>query len=422
MAGRYVSGEGNLEFNGSPVIVRSFADIIRSFYLKSQMTFSNEDKFKALAIVNVFETSRPFGDYAACVVLNDGAGVSYGINQFTHRSGSLAAVVRKYLAAGGQVERENLTASLPTLNKTSKAAIAKLASDATFKAALRAAAITNEMRDAQNATAFDLYLRPALDICEKRGFTLPLSLAVVYDSVTHGSWNRIAAKVARKEEKAWVTDYVRARHAWLTRTPRLKATNYRTKFFLDQIATGNWHLLLPLRVHGVLLSEPPAVAGGLTQATTDAAPSTPSDPAMSTSDLQPPATAGGTDKSTFQSAADTFDRLDGVVSGVMTRSDRAKSLWTTVGGTLWQAAWAVFGFFAGLPREVWIVVAIIAGLLMLLFLYRQIALGRIREEGDGTRIKRIGRKRPDKSHLSDPVFSVSSARSAFYQGERTNQL
>ncbi len=44
------------------------------------MTFTEIDKLKAVAIVNIFETSRPFGDYAAYAVLNDGAGVSYGIN------------------------------------------------------------------------------------------------------------------------------------------------------------------------------------------------------------------------------------------------------------------------------------------------------------------------------------------------------
>lgn len=49
------------------------------------MTYTENDKLKALGIVNIFETSQPFGDYAACVVLNDGAGVSYGIDQLSAR-------------------------------------------------------------------------------------------------------------------------------------------------------------------------------------------------------------------------------------------------------------------------------------------------------------------------------------------------
>ena len=69
------------------------------------MSFSEKDKLKALAIVHIFETSKAFGDYGACVVLNDGAGVSYGINQFTHRSGSLLEVITAYFRNGGTVGR-----------------------------------------------------------------------------------------------------------------------------------------------------------------------------------------------------------------------------------------------------------------------------------------------------------------------------
>ncbi len=96
------------------------------------MIFTEKDKLKALAIVHVFETSNPFGDYAACVVLNDGAGVSYGINQFTHRSGSLAAVVREYLGRGGQIGRDRLIATLPQLGRKTVAAINDVGADALF--------------------------------------------------------------------------------------------------------------------------------------------------------------------------------------------------------------------------------------------------------------------------------------------------
>ena len=81
--------------------------------------------------------------------------------------------------------------------------------------------------------------------------------------------------------------------------------------------------------------------------------------------------------------------MDAAVTGVVTRTDRAKSLWTTVGGTIWQAAWAVFGFLVGLPREVWIVVAVIAAVLMLAYLYRQIVLGRIREVNNSDHTARL---------------------------------
>lgn len=355
------------------------------------MNYTEQDKLKALAIVNIFETSKPFGEYAAVAVLNDGAGVSYGFAQFTHRSGALCDVVERYLATGGQVGRDILRASMPLLRSSRPFAREKLATDVRFKKALRAAAVTREMKEAQHFVATEKYMGPTLLICSRLGFRLPLSLAVVYDSVVHGSWERIAARVGtraplpatgswragspRSDEKAWVTEYVRCRHMWLTAFARLKMTNYRTRFFLDQIAIGNWELRLPLTVHGVKLSELPALAGGTNldhRSTLNNFPEAEPNQAP-----LPPAHAGGSDL--LATAASNFDRIDGVVTSVVTRTDRAKSLWTTVIGTVSQAAWAVFGFFAGLPSEVWIVVAVIAGALMLLFLYRQLVLGRIRE-------------------------------------------
>lgn len=360
------------------------------------MNFLEQDRLKALAIVNIFETGRAFGDHAAVAVLNDGAGVSYGMAQFTHRSGALYDVVERYLANGGQIGRDSLSVAMPLLRSTRPYACERLASDVRFKKALRAAAVTREMKEAQMFVATDRFLKPAIVICERLGFNLPLSLAVVYDSVVHGSWERIAARVQQAfqpventqagrpavHEKAWITAYVRRRHMWLTAFARLKATNYRTRFFLSQIAIGNWELRLPLNVHGVRLvsvagerqAEPPALAGGTDTHQIPIQSGLPEAEPIQAS--MPPAHAGG---SAFAAAASGFDRIDGVITGVVTRTDRAKSLWTTVLGTLTQAAWAVFGFVAGLPREVWIVVAVMAGLLTLGYLYRQIVLGRIRE-------------------------------------------
>lgn len=74
-----------------------------------------------------------------------------------------------------------------------------------------------------------------------------------------------------------------------------------------------------------------------------------------------------------------FDRAEDAVTTVVERTDRVKAMWTAIGGTIWQAAWAVGGWVAGLPREVWIVAAMAAAALALLYLYRQIELGRLRE-------------------------------------------
>lgn len=438
------------------------------------MTFTETDKLKALAIVHIFETSRAFGDYAACAVLNDGAGVSYGINQFTHRSGSLLDVVKTYLEKGGQVGRAAIEESLPLLKQKGAAAIGELSGNQRFKKALKAAAVTREMRESQHEVADKRYLRPAIDAAEGSGFVLPLTLAVIYDSINHGSYARIRdrVKISRRNytsdiefEKAWVYSYVKNRDAWLESVPRLAVTDYRTDFFLAQIARGNWNLELPVNVHGVKLEQvssrqsavssegaqildPDAgatanrksqienrksiLAVGPENTPTDDPSHLPENSPISlpgspenvhtsaqppdefreersdgetrgdgdaeiltstgSAESVPPAAAGGLSEASqaggllgqaqdiYETAAGKFDRVSDVVSGIGQRKDAAKSMWTTIGSTVWQPVWAVIAFIIGLPREVWLTVAVIAGAFMLYYLYRQISLGKIREK------------------------------------------
>jgi hypothetical protein len=167
--------------------------------------------------------------------------------------------------------------------------------------------------------------------------------------------------VATKNERDWITAYVRRRDAWLQSVSRLNKTRYRTKFFLSQIAISNWQMKLPMNVHGVRLTDEHFAELSTTE------PVSRSMPAEITAEPQT-ATLSNSEStqassSIYETAATTFDKVDGVVSGVVTRTDRAKSLWASVGGTLWQAVWGVVGFLAGVPREVWITVAIIAGVL-----------------------------------------------------------
>ena len=280
------------------------------------------------------------------------------------------------------------------------------------------------MREAQLRVAFERYLKPAADACDGSEFVLPLSLAVVYDSMTHGSYEKIRDRVgSHLSEKSWITEYVRRRDAWLASIPRLNATRYRTRFFLNQIMLGKWQLDLPMNINGFWLSENhirnlTAFADGLLEtavgpdlkprisaSTTQTSPNDPHFPA-STPHAQPPfidsvgspivseralADARATDtnqnepltldgiEDRVNEAAAKFDQADRIVTNVVIRTDRAKSLWTTVIGTIWQTAWAVFGFLVGLPREAWLVAAVLAAALMLFYLYRQIALGKIRE-------------------------------------------
>src|SRR5574338_1656141 len=97
------------------------------------MSFTERTKLIALAIVRIFETSKPFGDFGAVAVLNDGAGVSYGINQFTHRSGALLAVIERYFELGGEVAKNVIERRLDLLRKPSPFNIRWIAGDQAFK-------------------------------------------------------------------------------------------------------------------------------------------------------------------------------------------------------------------------------------------------------------------------------------------------
>jgi chitosanase len=372
------------------------------------MSYKDEDKTKAAAIVNIFETGKAAGRFDAVAVLNDGAGISYGIAQFTHRSGSLGAVLDRYLQMGAPIEGETLRKYRPQWTSRTAKAIGELSKAADLKTALARAAAAAEMRAAQAEVAFKAYMQPALRECEKRGFTLPLSLAVVLDSFIHGSWEKIAGRVKAKNEKEWITEYLRKRDAWLNGSSLLRKTRYRTRFFLTEIDRRNWELKLPLVVMSVLLGTSALHDPGLIAAATgktidpvqpnlfeDLAAGAPHDPAETppknpsepsetnaSEDTRPP------DKFSFgfedvedavYAAAEKYDRVERVFRTVIERNDSAKSLWTTVAGTIWQTIWGAVGFLTGMPREIWLAVAIIAGALTLGYLYRQIILGRIRE-------------------------------------------
>lgn len=331
-----------------------------------------QDIEKAKAIVSIFETGKPSGNYAALAVLNDGAGISYGIKQFTHRSGSLLQVVEKYLVTNAAAGRETIESRLPLLRRSTKLAIDTLASDERFKQALKEAATTKEMRDAQNSVANERYVAKAIAECRAFGLTLPLSLAVVFDSVVHGSWLSLSSHLGPvRDEKAWIKDYVEHRHEWLKSIPRLRTTTYRTSFFLKEIARGNWQLKLPIYVHGYLLkaSDLPA----------ETPPHPLPKPDPDSRDAQVAAPTIDRIEKQVNAIAAKVDQAERIVVTTTTRTDKAKSLWATVAGTVWQMLWAIGGFVAGVPREVWLVVAIIAAVLVSLFIYRQITLGKLRE-------------------------------------------
>jgi hypothetical protein len=379
------------------------------------MTFSATDKLKAIAVVSAFETGAAFGKFSTVAVLDDGAGISYGFSQFTHRSGTLAAVLERYIELGGAVGKAVIEDRMPIVGRRTVVSIKKLSVDVPFRNALRAAGITDEMKQAQVDIALERFIHPGELECLRMGFTSPLALAVIHDSMVHGSYERLRAKVrvtpSGATERSWITEYVTLRDRWLASIPRLNTTRYRTRFFLSQIKLDNWTLTLPVRANGVTITD--AVIDSIEkyfagqtvrqtdsavgpQATDDSSPSTDTTTSSSTNPHDPLSEAQPPDREneagsrldavekTVDSAAAKYDQVERIATTAVTRNDAAKSLWTTVIGSVTQTFWALFGLLAGVPREVWLAVAIIAGALMLMYLYRQIALGKIREQVSGS--------------------------------------
>lgn len=236
-------------------------------FLLPYMPFSERAKATALAIVKIFETAKPFGNYSAVAVLADGAGISYGTSQFTHRSGSLAAVITRYAKlSGAKGINERIAAALNDFRTGRN--IEGRSADKALKAALAEAGKDPLMQQAQREIAFENYLRPALNACEGSDFIYPLSLAVVYDSINQGGYDTVRDRTKfdppgngsikpEEFEKEWISEYCRQRKKWLSasRKPIVRATTYRPNFFLGEIARGNWELKLPMTVHGHKLTE-----------------------------------------------------------------------------------------------------------------------------------------------------------------------
>jgi putative chitinase len=81
--------------------------------------------------------------------------------------------------------------------------------------------------------------------------------------------------------------------------------------------------------------------------------------------------------STFNS---WFDSGNTKITDSVKRKDAAKSTYSLIGGGIWQTILAIGAALAAIPKEIYVVLAIITGVLVAMYLYRQIHLGVIREK------------------------------------------
>lgn len=218
-------------------------------------------KAQIQAIVSVFETGTPAGDPRAVALLDDGAGVSYGIHQATAHSRSLWAVLDRYAVLGGAYAAD-LEAVRPVLAASPHANPRRPGEDLVRAMAVLDRAGTDPlMRRAQEEVFDELYWVPALEQCAELELVLPLSAAVVYDTRIQ-SGPRGLATIRRRfpevppasggAERAWARAYVVARRSWLASSTRevVRRTVYRMDALEDLMQSDAWMLEPPFRVRG----------------------------------------------------------------------------------------------------------------------------------------------------------------------------
>ncbi|MEJ5364096.1 MAG: peptidoglycan-binding protein [Desulfosoma sp.] len=218
---------------------------------------SDLQKRAAQAIVNVFETGRPQGDYGKVTYHpNDPGELTYGRSQTTLAGGNLYLLIRDYCAAPDGVFGPQLAPYLDRLAKRDSA----LNFDERLKGLLRDAGQDPVMRDCQDRFFDRVYWEPSLSSARNIGIGTALGVSVVYDSRVHGSWQRLRdlttaqlGPPAQVGEKVWIDGYVQRRRQWLAGHPNtlLQKTVYRMESFRSLMDENKWGLELPFTVRGV---------------------------------------------------------------------------------------------------------------------------------------------------------------------------
>jgi chitosanase len=221
---------------------------------------SDLQKKAAAAIVNVFETGRVLGDYAAVSVLPGDTGhLSYGRSQVTLAGGNLYRMIELYCNTPGAAF-PRLSSYLPRMQQRDFT----LDTDMAFRALLKQAGPDPVMRTVQDQFFDANYWSPAAQSAANFGISSALGTSVVYDSHVQGAWGTVRDLTDAQfgalgviGENDWVGHYVNVRRDWLANNPNaaLHPTVYRMDCFLSLVQDSSWGLPLPIDVRGVTIDE-----------------------------------------------------------------------------------------------------------------------------------------------------------------------
>ncbi|MBS3780099.1 MAG: peptidoglycan-binding protein [Desulfovermiculus sp.] len=218
-------------------------------------------KKAAQAIVNIFETSRPLGDYSKVTLLQGDTGhLTYGRSQTTLSSGNLYLLIKRYCGSAGAELAEDLTSYLGRLEDRD----VNLDQDMKFRRLLRDAGRDPVMQRVQDRFFDSVYWIPATSTARAIGVAQALGVGVVYDSCIHGSWSRMRDRTEERfgqvkdlGEKGWIQRYIEVRRDWLANHSNtlLHRTVYRMDSFQELIEEDNWELELPFTCRGIAVNE-----------------------------------------------------------------------------------------------------------------------------------------------------------------------
>lgn len=210
-------------------------------------------------IVNVFETGTPDGDYGAIAIYNDGPHdlpqITYGRSQVTEY-GNLRSLIDRYVQTAGLYSN----ALRPYIDAIGARSLVR---DKPFLETLRKAGRLDPiMRTLQDRVFEERYFAPAMQWAQQQRLTLALSALVIYDSYIHSGgilWSirspfPQSPPLLGGDECQWTTAYVRARHTFLAKHPRVavRKTIYRTHCLQREIDRANWDLThRPIDANGV---------------------------------------------------------------------------------------------------------------------------------------------------------------------------
>jgi chitosanase len=203
-------------------------------------------------IVNVFETGKLEGDYS-CITNDPGdlGGLSYGKQQVTLNGGNLYVLLNKYIENGGSYS-EQLSPFMDRIKSRDKT----LNEDCDDLVEILKAASNDEIMIKTQDQVFDtVYWDKAFNEF-KSNFEYPLTMAVIYDSLIHGSFSTVRQGIDATDEKSWTQEYVTKRRNWLAdhKNKLLHKTVYRMDTFQKLIDADNWQLESPITVQGVVIS------------------------------------------------------------------------------------------------------------------------------------------------------------------------